>query len=80
MPAPLLAFLPSIPGPDGFIIFLFTLLFFGAKNLPGLHQGLQDALNQFSRAWDATGKPVPWPCIFAFLLFIFLLTWITFRN
>ena len=47
-----LALLPNLMGPDGLVIFLFILLFFGAKRLPELAKGLGSAVREFSKAKD----------------------------
>jgi sec-independent protein translocase protein TatA len=47
-----LALLPNLAGPDGIVILLFLLLFFGAKKLPELAKGLGQAVKEFSRAKD----------------------------
>lgn len=47
-----LALLPNLMGPDGMLIFLFILLFFGAKRLPELARGLGSAVREFSKAKD----------------------------
>ena len=47
-----LALLGNAFGPDGIIIFLVILVFFGAKRLPELARGLGQAIKEFSRAKD----------------------------
>lgn len=49
---PVLALLNNLMGPDSLIIFLFILLFFGAKRLPELAKGLGSAVREFSKAKD----------------------------
>lgn len=44
-------------GPDTLIIFLFILVFFGAKRLPELARGMGQAVREFSKAKD--GEPTP---------------------
>jgi sec-independent protein translocase protein TatA len=54
-----LALLPNLAGPDGLIILLLLVFFFGAKKLPEMARGLGSAIKEFSKAKNEDDKPVP---------------------
>ena len=54
-----LALLPNLAGPDGLIILLVLVFFFGAKKLPEVARGLGSAIKEFSKAKNEDDKPVP---------------------
>lgn len=55
-----LALLPNLAGPDGLIILLVLVFFFGAKKLPEVARGLGSAIKEFSKAKNEPDeKPVP---------------------
>ena len=55
-----LALLPNLAGPDGLIILLLLVFFFGAKKLPEMAKGLGSAIREFSKAKNETDeKPAP---------------------
>ena len=45
-----LLFLESLGGGELLVIFLFVLVFFGSKNIPGLARGLGKAMREFKDA------------------------------
>lgn len=45
-----LAFITNLAGPQGWIILLLIVLFFGAKRLPDLAKGMGQAIKEFSKA------------------------------
>ena len=47
-----LAIISNLMSGDGLIIFVFILLFFGAKRLPELARGLGSAVREFAKAKD----------------------------
>jgi sec-independent protein translocase protein TatA len=40
----------NVGGPEMFLIFLFILIFFGAKKLPDLAKGLGEGIREFRKA------------------------------
>lgn len=54
-----LALLPNLAGPDGLIILLVLVFFFGAKKLPEVARGLGSAIREFSKAKNEDEKPAP---------------------
>jgi sec-independent protein translocase protein TatA len=55
-----LALLPNLAGPDGLIILLLLVFFFGAKKLPEMAKGLGSAIREFSKAKnEPEEKPAP---------------------
>lgn len=48
--SPFPAFLPSLGGPEMFLIFAVVLLLFGAKKLPQLARGMGKSVGEFRRA------------------------------
>ena len=40
----------NVGGPELFLIFLFILIFFGAKKLPDLAKGLGEGIREFRKA------------------------------
>lgn len=55
-----LALLPNLAGPDGLIILLLLVFFFGAKKLPEVARGLGSAMREFSKAKNEEDeKPTP---------------------
>lgn len=65
-------FLNNLMGPDALIIFLFILIFFGAKRFPPTYEP-----HRYEEPEPFPRIPLPW--IFAFLLFIFAFFWVTLR-
>jgi len=49
---PILAFIDHLAGMDTLIILLIVLLLFGAKRIPDLWKGLNEASRKFSRTED----------------------------
>lgn len=50
MSSGVLLFLESLGGGELLVIFLFVLVFFGSKNIPGLARGLGKAMREFKDA------------------------------
>ena len=48
----MIAFISNLFGADGFLIFFFALMFFGAKKMPEIARSLGQAMREFSNAKD----------------------------
>jgi sec-independent protein translocase protein TatA len=56
-----LGMLNNLFGPDTLIIFLFILIFFGAKKLPELARSMGQAMREFSKAKDDFEREITRP-------------------
>jgi sec-independent protein translocase protein TatA len=56
-----LAMFGNLFGPDTLIIFVFILIFFGAKKLPELARSLGQAMREFSKAKDDFEREITRP-------------------